>query len=383
MKRHVDVVVIGGGVIGQSIAYYLSKSRVVTTVIEQGRSGRKATQAAAGMLGVHTENDQEGTYYQFCQASRNMYASLSKELFSLSGIDIQLSTNGMLEIATNEEQKQRLRAKQNAFEGLEWLDAEGIRQRTSALSQAVGGLYMRRDGHVEPLKVCEAFKQASLSMGGQLIENCQVGEIVHDHDVFHIQIDNDVISADHVVVAAGVKSGRWFEATGLMNPMVPTKGECFAIKPSIQSIQQTLFFHNLYLVPKRDGRYIIGATSYHDDSNSYTSTGGIFELMNHLLKLFPSFKQEELHSCWTGVRPGTKDGKPLIGEHPEIPHLYFATGHYRNGILLAPATGKLVSDMVLKRYVPSSIQRLFTPNRFRKGGITYADTRERTSGGGS
>ncbi|MYL40575.1 glycine oxidase ThiO [Virgibacillus salexigens] len=383
MKEHVDVVIIGGGVIGQSVAYYLSRSGVATTVIEQNRIGRKTTQAAAGMLGVHTENDQQGTYYQFCQASRNMYASLSDELFSLSGIDIQLSTNGMLEIATNEEQKQRLQAKQKAFEGLEWLDGGGIRQRTSALTHAVGGLYMQQDGNVEPLAVCEAFKQASLGMGSQVIENCRVANIDRVRDVFHIQFENGGISADHVVVAAGANSGKWFEATGLKNPMIPTKGECFAIKPSDPSIEQTLFFHNLYLVPKRDGRYIIGATSYHYDSSSYTSTGGIFELMNRLFRLFPSLQQEELHSCWTGVRPGTKDGRPIIGEHPDVSNLYFATGHYRNGILLAPATGKLVSDMVLNRYVPASIERLFTPARFRKGRVRYANTRERTANGGS
>ncbi|GGF27360.1 glycine oxidase [Halobacillus andaensis] len=370
-NNHYDVLIIGGGIIGHSISYYLNKSGVHAAVVEKQASGGKATRAAAGMLGVHTENEGVGEYHQFCEKSRDMYAGLDQELRKLTSIDIGLSHFGMLEIAVQDEEKEALLLKKSAFPNLEWLDTP--RDRISSLSnKALGALFMKDDGHVEPRQVCEAFKRAALLCGGNLLEDRTVLGFENNQGSFMVKLDSRSLTAEHVVVASGAESGRWFETTGLQNPIVPTKGECFSIKLRENYFNEVLFFRDFYVVPKPDGRCIIGATSKLDDQTTDTSVGGLSDLMNRLFSFFPEWKDAALQDFWSGVRPGTKDGVPVIGEHPSISKLYFATGHYRNGILLAPATGQLIENLIAKKQVEPSIQELFSPSRLaEEGEVTY------------
>ena len=157
MNRHYDVLIIGGGIIGQSISYHLNKAGVKAVVIDKNKSGQKATRAAAGMLGVHTENRENDTFYQFCRRSRNLYSGLSRELRELTGMDIGLTSFGMLEIAANHEEKHELLQKKKTFQNLQWLNGTQLRERIPLLSNEVSGaLYMGEDGNVEPQHVCEA-----------------------------------------------------------------------------------------------------------------------------------------------------------------------------------------------------------------------------------
>ncbi|UOQ91871.1 glycine oxidase ThiO [Halobacillus shinanisalinarum] len=373
MNEHYEVLVIGGGIIGHSISYYLNKSGVPAIVVEKHTSARKSTRAAAGMLGVHTENKTSGIYHQFCMTSRDLYQDLSKELSELTAIDIGLSLVGMIEIAVDHGQKNELLSKKTSFPNLEWLEGQQLRDRIPHLKYALGALYMKEDGHVEPTNVCEAFKKAALSYGGELVENNTVLGIEKKDGVFTIKSENGLLTAEKVVVASGADSGWWFESTGLKNPMVPTKGECFSIKPRKNYFKEALFLNNFYIVPKPDGRYIVGATSKPNDQSVTTTAGGLSSLMNQVFSIFPDLKEESFQDYWSGIRPGSTDGFPIIGEHPTLSGFFFATGHYRNGILLAPATGKMIKDLIVNRGVHyQSFQDMFSPNRFQiQGGTLY------------
>ena len=159
---------------------------------------------------------------------------------------------------------------------------------------------------------------------------------------------------------------------GLQNPIVPTKGECFSILPTTTYFKESLFFNSFYLVPKPDGRYIIGATSQPYDQCTATTAGGLSGLMNQVFSIVPDLKNEPFLDFWSGVRPGTLDGMPIIGEHPNLSGFFFATGHYRNGILLAPVTGQLVKDLIVNQPVDSSLQALLSPTRIQtSGGSKY------------
>lgn len=373
MSERQGVLIIGGGIIGHSISYYLNKSGVSTTVIDKQGSGRKATKAAAGMLGVHSENFQADVFYKFCERSRQLYQSLSQELFRLTSINIGLSQTGMIEMALEAEEKNKLRVKKTSFPELEWLEGENLSEKVPSLhgSGAVG-LHMKEDGHVEPVHVCEAFKRAALQYGGKVIEDQSVWGIEKLAQGYSAQLANDTLSADRIVIAAGAESGPWFEATGIEDPMVPTKGEYFSIKPQKNAGTKTLFFSDFYIVPKPDGRCVIGATTKSYDNSHFPTAGGLSELMNRVFSVFPTLQGEPLQDYGSGVRPGTKDGLPIIGEHPTMAGLYFATGHYRNGILLAPATGELVKDLILDKKPDSSITQLLSPSRLvRKGEHSY------------
>ncbi|API93246.1 glycine oxidase [Virgibacillus pantothenticus] len=366
MKQHHEVVIVGGGIIGHAISYSLNKSGLSAMVIEKQKSGRKATRAAAGMLGVHTENSTSNGFYHFCQTSRNMYKELSRELYELTAIDIQLAPKGMLEIAFNENEKQVLAAKQQALPNLEWLEPRTLKEKFPMLGEkAIAALYMEKDGHVEPTRVCEAFKQAAVASGGEVQEDCHVWTISKPTDSFTLTTDQGMITADRVVVATGAESGRWFTEMGLSNPIVPVKGECLSVTSNNIQIHETLFCQDFYLVPKQDGRYIVGATSDRYNHSSHVSAGGLETLLNRLFSVIPKFREAMVESFWSGVRPGTEDGIPVIGEHPYLSGLYYATGHYRNGILLAPATAQLISDLMMNQETESVMQAMVSPERLR------------------
>ncbi|WP_082234485.1 glycine oxidase ThiO [Halobacillus massiliensis] len=367
-----DAVIVGGGIIGHSISYHLNKSGIHSAVIEKGQSGKKATRAAAGMLGVHTENEAPDLFHHFCLMSRNIYTSLSEELLELTGIDIGLSSFGMYQGALTAQQKEKLLVKEASFSNLKWLEGEQLKSRIPWLTESViGALYMGEDGHVEPSHVCEAFKRGALLHGGELFEDSTVLDIEQSKDSFNIQIENEILKAGKVIIASGSESGRWFEKTGMQNPIVPTKGECFSVDDGRIGLKETLFFENFYAVPKRDGRLIIGATSKSFDSSAAVTAGGISSLMNNVFAVLPELTEAPLLDYWSGIRPGTVDGRPIIGEHPYLSGIYFATGHYRNGILLAPATGQLMRD-IIKEGNNNVYGDLLSPGRLlRKGENMY------------
>ncbi|MFC7062098.1 glycine oxidase ThiO [Halobacillus seohaensis] len=371
MKQNFDVLIVGGGIIGHSISYYLNKAGVHSVVIEKQESGNRATKAAAGMLGVHTENKTNNSYYQFCSDSRNQYQELSKELWDLTGINIGLSNFGMMQVAQTEQEKNALLSKREPFSNLEWINQAQLRARNEHLSNHIkGALLMKDDGHVEPANVCEAFKRGALLHGGKVTENTNVIGIEKERSSqdFLVHLETETIPVEKVVLASGAESGSWFENTGLTNPIVPTKGECFSIRPRITSLTETIFNESCYIVPKSDGRYIIGATSLPYDHSTHTSAGGLEDLMNKAFSLVPSLRDEPFLDYWSGIRPGTLDHMPIIGEHPSLQGLYFATGHYRNGILLAPATGEMITNLIVKSPVAQGLEETFSPNRFQTQG---------------
>ncbi|MGP4062304.1 glycine oxidase ThiO [Halobacillus sp. H74] len=377
MDKHIDTLVIGGGIIGHSVSYYLSESGHSSLVVEKNTSGNRATKAAAGMLGVHTENKEAGAFHQFCENSRNLYKKLSTDLYAQTGIDISFSQFGMLEIAIDPRHHDDLLAKRDLFPDLMYLSGHQLRERIPAVTKkASGALFMKEDGHVEPTQACEAFKRGALAHGGDLLENNEVVRIEKSKGSFKVHLENGSLTAEKIVVASGAESGRWFTGTSLSNPMVPTKGECFSIKPNRHFVNETLFFRNFYLVPKLDGRLVIGATTIPEDRSTTTTAGGLSKLMNDVFSIFPDLQEEAFHGCWSGIRPGSVDGRPIIGEHPEMEGLYFATGHYRNGILLAPATGQIIKDMISGKTVPNVLKEMFSPERFqREGGSRYEYSR--------
>jgi glycine oxidase len=351
MNKHYEVGIIGGGIIGQSIAYQLAKEGVSVLVLESHKIGIGATSAAAGMLGANSELENNDAFFQFAKESQRLYHRLHDELSELSQINIQLVDNGMYKIAMNDHESESLKEIVKHHQSVEWHTKEVVLEQEPTLSSKIkGALYIKEDGHVSPPHVCAAFSKSASLLGATILENTPVHAIKKTaSNEYTLSTPHTEFSCNNVVVANGVWSGHFFNQLGLHAGMKPVKGECLSVKSSNISLERTIFYDHCYIVPKGDGRIVIGATMVEDDWSIAPTIGGIQSLIEKITPIMPSITSAQLLETWSGLRPQSHDGKPYIGQHPDGENIYFATGHYRNGILLAPQTGIMVRDLILNR----------------------------------
>lgn len=362
MNKHYDVIIVGGGVIGSSIAFHLSKQKRKVLMLEKGQLAGKASGAAAGMIGAQAERNKDSPLFRHARKSRAMFPLLAQELKELSGIDIQLAQNGICKVAETDEEisslKSVLSVQQNLREDASWISSSDLRTRESALSHHIkGAMYIPEDGNVSAPHLSKAFAYAAASLGTEVMERTEVHEILKEKNrVIGVQTSKGIFRADETIVAGGAWSKQLVNHMGIKLATYPVKGECFSVNLNVSPIKATIFASNCYIVPKSGGRLVIGAT---EKANSFDETvrlHGISKLMNAAVKLVPELKNARWEKAWAGIRPQTADGIPYMGRHPLFEGLSIATGHYRNGILLSPITGLYMAELMDGKDIDSIFQ---------------------------
>ncbi|HEY1216692.1 MAG TPA: FAD-dependent oxidoreductase, partial [Bryobacteraceae bacterium] len=209
-------------------------------------------------------------------------------------------------------------------------------------------LYLPDDGQVEAPLLAQAFAQAARMLGANVQEFAQVQRLLTEQGkVVGVMTSDGPIYGDRVIVASGTWSGQLLAGVGIELPVYPVKGECFSVLTQKPVLSKTLFTPGCYIVPKAGGRLLVGATAQPGSYDRKVSLAGLAELMERAKLLMPSIGEAEWEKAWSGLRPQTPDGLPYIGKVPEVEGLYAAYGHYRNGILLSPITGKAMADLIL------------------------------------
>lgn len=362
MATHYDAAIIGGGIIGLSTAYHLAKKNVKVALFESGKAGKKASQAAAGMLGAHAELDKPGVFFDFARASQSMYPTLVDEVMEISEIDIDLKTGGILKLAYSEEDIVRGN-QMNRLNSVVWKSRdEALAMEPSVSESILGASFIEDDVHVEPAKVCKAFAKSARLLGADIYEYTPVTGINTESEVITIKSQNESYSADHVIICSGVWSGRFFQQLGLRKKLYPVKGECLSVWNEDIALKRTLYHDHCYIVPRKNGRLVIGATMKPGDWDEEPTLGGISAVMQKAAAMLPAVTRMKIDTFWAGLRPETEDHTPYIGKHPNDKRVLFAAGHYRNGILLAPATGSMISDLVLGKKVNPEWEDAFAIN---------------------
>ncbi|NDI34896.1 glycine oxidase ThiO [Chengkuizengella sediminis] len=355
MVNHYDVIVVGGGVIGSSVAYSLAKRGLKVVILEKERLASQASQAAAGMLAAQAEMTEAGPLFELSRKSRNMFPKLADELKDQSGIDIALTNKGMFKIAVTEEQvneyKQMISFQRKAGEQVEWFTRDELREKEPALSKAVlGGLYLPNDGHVLAPELSLAFAKSAAKLGVMIQEYTEVFSFILENGrVKGVKTDQGALQSENVIVTTGAWSHRLLRETGIESSDYPVKGECFSVVFQKPILESTIFSHGCYLVPKKGGRLIVGATMKENTFDRKVTVDGISTLLGKAKRLLPDIVHAEWEKTWAGIRPQTADSVPYLSEHPEWQGLFIATGHYRNGILLSPITGEIIADLVEKK----------------------------------
>ncbi|GIP19382.1 glycine oxidase ThiO [Paenibacillus montaniterrae] len=379
MRKQYDVIVVGGGVIGAAIAYYLTRRQKRVLLLEQGRCGSGSSQAAAGMLGAQSEMNDIGPLFKLALQSRAMFPHLAEELKQLSGIDIELMMQGKLKVAVSAEQAQQYLAtvdqQRQAGEAAEWLTTAEARYIEPLLGERIyGAMHLPGEGQVQAPGLNQAFIQAAIKLGAEISEYAAVHSLLFQQGrAIGAATANGAVYADQVVLAAGVWSKVLLEKAGVRLDLHPVKGECFSVASDAVKLGITIFSEGCYLVPKSGGRIVVGATMREREYDQAVTAAGVHELLGKALQLVPSLAHMRFEKVWAGLRPQTPDGLPVMGAVPGYAGLYVAAGHYRNGILLSPITGEAMAELLDKenagstsRLAPSGVDlQPFTLERFQ------------------
>ncbi len=353
MGKVFDVAIVGGGIIGSTIAYQLAKTGKKVVILEKSSLACQASSAAAGMLAAQAEIEHDGPFFQLALKSQSMFPAIASELLEYTGIDIEFVNKGMLKIAETEDMAVNLKNQvvfQRSWDSsIQWLDSNELLQMEPNLAPTVAGaMYLPNDGHVQPTKLALAFAKAAVHFGAEIRENTAVHAFIDENGrVTGVHTSTGEIYCEQVIVAAGAWAAKLMRETGIDLPVYPVKGECFSVKPEKPLINTTIFSDKrCYFVPKRNGEIYIGATVVENTFENNVTAGGIATLIDRAMKIVPNLHKAKWERVWSGIRPQTADGIPYIDEHPDLNGLFIAAGHFRNGILLSPLTGVLVAQLL-------------------------------------
>lgn len=330
-----DVLVIGGGVIGCAIARLLAKDGRTVMVAERGAIGGEATTAAAGVLSVDSSTA-EGDALAFRRASRAEYHALAPALREQTGIDVGLVVTGVLDVCLQEGETRHG----------EWIDGKTLRELEPLASPAAFGAWRYPDdGCVDTERLVAALAASARAYGAHVMPGHAVRAAERSGDrIARVQVGGTWITPDTVVLAAGAWSASIPDVPAGMS-VAPARGQMFAVRPTTQSCRHVLQHGDACLVPHRSGELLVGSLVEDVGFTKAVTADGVATLLGHLGDLSPAARALPITRMWSGLRP-FREGGPFIDRHPQLANVVVATGHHRNGILLAPITATRVQAIV-------------------------------------
>ena len=351
MRGGADVIIVGGGIIGCAIAREMAGRGARVRLIAREIAGG-ATHASAGMLAPYSEAHERGPLFDLTLRSLALYDDFVAGVAADASALIDYRRCGSLEVAEDDASAEALiaRADAGAGDGLEWLPRDRARQLEPALPETIAGaLLSPMHGYVAVTSLTEALAWAALHRGAE-IESGHPIRAIHRHgDTWTLTADDGVSwTADWVVVAAGSWTGQIAGVPQLGRQVRPVRGQLIRLKWRTAPLRYVLWGRDCYVVPWQDGTVLVGATVEDVGFDERTTAAGVRDLLDAACELLPGAWGATFLDARAGLRPATADGLPIIGRVASAPGLVYATGHYRNGVLLAPLTASLVADLVLE-----------------------------------
>jgi len=351
-----DVAIIGGGVIGCSLARALAGEGVRVAVVERGAPGEEASWAAAGMLAPSAEAEEQSPVFALGRASLERYRQLAPELLSETGIDCQYRAIGSLVLFADEQERRSwagsLAWQRSQGVPLEELSASELRDREPQLAPFAGAFFLPGDHQIDNRLLMRALVESCRIRGVEFILGKAALEVERNGKrTLGLRLENDRVPAGQVVNAAGSWAGS-IRVPGLAPaPIRPVKGHMLALQSDALHLRHVARYAHIYVVPRSAGRFLIGSTMEEVGFDKTPRAGQLTGLLNAALRICPELEQSALTEFWAGLRPASSDGLPMLG--PTSLDGYFAAlGHFRNGILLAPITAEILSGWLLRGKPP-------------------------------
>jgi glycine oxidase len=365
-RMKTDVVVVGAGLQGCAVALRLVQAGRKVVVLERAVPGAEASAAAGGILSPGVEAVEPGPFYALCRASLARYEAFVREVESLSGMWTGFRAAGTLEVALDDAHAQLLAARADRLvrNGLpvEALDDAEVRRLEPGVSrEARGALFFADEASVDPRLLGRALSIAAERAGAEIVGG-QVRRIVHEGGrAVGVEHEAGRIDADAVVLAAGSWS-LLVEGHGLPAGAVrPVRGQIAVVETRPPLLSRVVFSGRGYLVPRADGRILCGSTMEEVGFEKAVTAGGLHHVLDLALEIAPALANAPVVETWSNFRPASPDGEPILGPGG-VAGLFYATGHTRNGILLAPITADAVSAAILGAPAPVDLAP-FSPAR--------------------
>ena len=365
--------IIGGGIIGGSVAWRLASDGVAVTVLERGRLGVEASWAAAGLIGPQAEAHEPGVFFDLVLAGKRAFDAIVERLVRESGVDPEYDNHGVLYVAFDEQAVARLRSRarwqrEQGGEVEELSPREAFRLAPMLSEKIIFAMHMPTNRRVENRKLTQAYINAAANAGAEFREGARVDSIaIESGRAVGVRLaDGTIENADVVVNAAGAWSG---EIRGLEEDRIhfyPVRGQilCFDARPGL--IGPSIFSGDGIVVPRRDGRVLAGSIFEDAGFNKSVTLDGMERILRAVRTLVPSLAAIPFREAWAGLRPATDDLLPVLGRSPTVANVIYAGGHFRSGILLSALTGEAIADLVAGR-TPALDLAPFSPARFRDG----------------
>jgi glycine oxidase len=356
-----SVIVVGSGIIGCAVARELAVRGVGCTVIDDRPVGGGATRASAGMLAPYVEAHERGPLLDLAVRSLDLYDDWIAAVRRESAIDIEYRKIGTLEVALDPAHAANL--KRRAAPGgvrMEWLEPAAARAAHPALGTIAGALLTPAHGYVAAPQLATALARAAEGHG-TIFRRARVERIVRHGSSLRVITTDGECDATTVVIAAGAW-GSTIEGVR-MPPLRPVRGQLLHLAWRGRPLSTIIWGPRCYIVPRADGTLLVGATVEEVGFDERTTAAGVRDLLDAACELLPEAWDATFLEARAGLRPATPDELPVLGSDPDTPAIVHASGHYRNGVLLAPITAKVIGDLIVEGTRDQSLEA-FTPSRF-------------------
>jgi glycine oxidase len=367
------VVVVGGGIIGLSVADRLAREGVAVTVLERGVCGRESSWAAAGVLKPSNPN-RRGPMQELQRASLAIFADYCADLRERTGVDAEYRQCGSIELLFDDQRYRMARSEERAGAEQALITADNqpewqmltvveARELEPCLAEeCLGALLCRFSAQARNPRLLRALVKACLNNGVQIREHtAAAGLATSGSRVSGLQPDDGTVAADAVALCAGAWSSQLDRRLEALTPVHPVRGQVVLLDASDAAgarFEHIVDRKGCYLVPRSDGLVLVGATVEPESGYDRRATAaGVQGLMTSALSLVPGLAEAGVVGVWAGLRPGTPDRRPFLGQVPGVEGLVAATGHYRTGLALAPVTAEVVADLVLRGSTSRDISR--------------------------
>jgi glycine oxidase len=344
-----DILVIGGGVIGLMTARELSAAGADVTLVEMGGTGRESSWAGGGILSPLYPWRYPSSVTALASWSQAVYEDLCTDLFEQTGVDAEYSRSGLLILDPEQHEVARVWAAKQGVP-LEVLEAAAVQSKEPGLQISVPRvLWMPDVGQVRNPRLTKALRSA-IEPRVRIREHEEVLELrTEDGRLRSVRTTAGNIDAERVVVCTGAWTAQLLEKLGRKPDIHPVRGQMILFYAKPGQIRHLTLFRDHYVIPRRDGRVLIGSTLEEAGFEKRTTAEAKEALYRIAVDLFPLLKRTPIEDHWAGLRPGSPSGIPFIGSYPGVDGLFINAGHFRNGLVTGPASARLLADLVLGR----------------------------------